>query len=332
MINIAKMDAENRQFLFNYTAGQMGINVAMIEKDFWVSYLLDYLFNKSKYGKVLTFKGGTSLSKGYNVIRRFSEDIDLILDWTVLESAKLSPVAERSNTQQEKLNKQLNAEAEVFIQEELLDDIKVNLSKMLKNEVDVQVDSREKHTINFYYPRTYENDAILQYIRLEIGPLAAWTPSEKIVMSPYIAEFAGDVIKERTFEVNTVKAERTFWEKATILHREANRPQNKNMPERYSRHYYDLYMLGNSQVKDKAMGNKGLLIKVVEFKNKFYKDGWAKYDECLNHNLKLVPPIFRIDELAKDYRGMKEMLYGEVPSFEDIVKYLRELEKELNLI
>ncbi len=332
MINIAKMDAENRKFLFNYTAGQMGINVAMIEKDFWVSYLLDYLFNKSKYSKVLTFKGGTSLSKGYNVIRRFSEDIDLILDWRVLKSAELSPIAERSNTQQDKLNKQLNKEAEVFICQELLEDIKINLEEMLEYEVDVRVDSADKHIINFYYPRTFKNDAILQYIRLEIGPLAAWTPSEKIEMSSYVAEFAGDVIKVKTFGVNTVKAERTFWEKATILHREANRPQSKNMPGRYSRHYYDLYMLGNSRVKGEATQSKELLARVVEFKNKFYKDSWAKYEECLNGNLKLVPPIFRMEELAKDYMGMKEMLYGEIPVFEDIVAYLNELEKELNLI
>lgn len=92
----------------------------------------------------------------------------------------MSPIAERSNTQQDKLNKQLNKEAEVFICKELLEDIKINLEEMLEYEVDVRVDSADKHIINFYYPRTFENDAILQYIRLEIGPLAAWTPSEKI--------------------------------------------------------------------------------------------------------------------------------------------------------
>ena len=84
MYNFAQMKNEDKEFLFNNVAIKMSVNKAIIEKDFWVCITLDYLFNKSQYKDYLVFKGGTSLSKGFNIISRFSEDIDLILDWKVL--------------------------------------------------------------------------------------------------------------------------------------------------------------------------------------------------------------------------------------------------------
>ncbi len=294
--------------------------------------MLDYLFTKSKYKNDFTFKGGTSLSKGFNIINRFSEDIDLILNWTILGVGLLEPLEQRSNTKQDLFNKSLNLKAEDFIKNQLISDIKLNLSKLLKQEINIAIDEKDSQIINFYYPRIYDttDDYIKQYVRLEIGPLAAWTPSINVNITPYICESIPSAFELKSTTVLTVAPERTFWEKATILHREANRSVDKSMPSRYARHYYDLYKISKTSYLNSALEDKKLLKKVVEFKTKFYRDNWAKYEECLNGNLKLIPPQFRVKEIVKDYDQMKDMFYGDVPSIDEILRQLEILEKLIN--
>ncbi len=332
MYKFAQMNKSDRDFVFNKTAINKGITKGIVEKDFWVCVMLDYLFTKSKYKNILTFKGGTSLSKGFNIINRFSEDIDLILDWTALGVGEAEPLNDRSNTKQDLFNKSLNAKAEEFISNELLSDIKDNLSKLLKTEIDVAVDEKEKQVINFYYPKIYSNtnNYIKQYVRLEIGPLAAWTPSINVNISPYVCESMPTVFEIKNTRVLTVAPERTFWEKATILHREANRPQEKPLPIRYARHYYDLYRFSKTKYFLSVLKSKDLLEKVVKFKTKFYRDNWANYDECLQSGLKLVPPVYRLKELEKDYTQMQEMFYGEIPTLSEILEQLKTVENLIN--
>ena len=102
------------------------------------------------------------------------------------------------------------------------------------------------------------------------------------------------------------------------------------MPYRYARHFYDLYKIADSDFKNKALEDKELLKKVTEFKMKFYPRKWARYEDALNGRLKLVPREFRFSEIEKDYKAMAEMIYGEYPNFEEIIKVLQELEKEIN--
>ena len=130
----------------------------------------------------------------------------------------------------------------------------------------------------------------------------------------------------------TVAPERTFWEKATILHHEANRPENLEIPQRYSRHYYDLYRMSISPVKESAFDEVELLKTVVDFKMKFYPRAWAKYPEAVPGTLKLVPPEYRFVILAADYEAMKDMLYGDVPTFDTVMSAVSELEKEINAL
>lgn len=126
--------------------------------------------------------------------------------------------------------------------------------------------------------------------------------------------------------------ERTFWEKATILHHEAHRPENSVMPSRYSRHYYDLYRLAHSDVKEKAFLKVALLQKVVDFKKKFYPRGWAKYDEAKPGTFRLNPPAHSKKKLESDYKTMKEMIYGDYPDFETLMQYIEQLENEINAL
>ena len=116
---------------------------------------------------------------------------------------------------------------------------------------------------------------------MEIGTLAAWTPAELVDIAPYAAEQYPQLFKQKDVAVLTVAPERTFWEKATILHHEANRPEHLPMPQRYSRHYYDLYCMAKSPVKGKAFAQLSLLQKVVDFKMKFYPRAWAHCPEDL---------------------------------------------------
>jgi hypothetical protein len=128
-----------------------------------------------------------------------------------------------------------------------------------------------------------------------------------------------------------VTPERSFWEKVTILHQEANRPESKQqMLSRYSRHYYDVYRLSNSSIKAHAFADTALLQKVVDFKMKFYRSPWARLEDCMPGSLRLVPPDSRVPELAADYEAMQEMLIGERPSLNEMLEHPKKLQDEIN--
>lgn len=317
---------DDLRVLITNTARKKNISEAVVEKDYWVTYFLDYLFNENKWKEYFTFKGGTSLSKCFGIIQRFSEDIDLILDWRVLGYDKLEPWLIRSNTKQDKFNKDINEKTERFLKEDFLTELVKDFSQ---EDFEFEIDSLDPQTVLFSYPKIFDSNYLSQTIRLEIGSLAAWTPATNISIIPIIGDAYANIFKEKT-NLRTVSVERTFWEKATILHHEANRPESSKMPHRYARHYYDMYKIANSKYKDKAIKDKELLRKVTEFKMKFYPRKWAKYEDAMDSKLRLVPDKFRFLELENDYKAMSEMIYGEYPSFEEIIKILKELETEIN--
>jgi len=327
---VANLPDSDRQELFRNTANRMGLPDAIVEKDFWVCFTLDHLFHHSQWKNSISFKGGTSLSKAFHLINRFSEDIDIILDWRVLGYEREEPWMERSKSKQDVFNKEANFRAEKFLSENFCPEIKRGLSEVLGKQVEVSIDETDKQTVNFVYPRLYTNKSTLQFIRLEIGALAAWTPARIAQISSYAAETYPDVFNQYSTKILTVVSERTFWEKATILHHEANRPEHLAMPLRYSRHFYDLACMAKSEVKDRAFSRLGLLQKVVDFKMKFYPRSWAKYEEAVPGTIKLYPPDNRITGLKSDYQVMKDMLFGNKPEFEEIMKTVQELEREIN--
>lgn len=165
---------------------------------------------------------------------------------------------------------------------------------------------------------------------MEIGSLAAWTPSENAKIELYIATAYPQMFHEKKIEVRVVSVARTFWEKATILHHEAHRPSELRMPPRYARHYYDLYCITNSIYKEMSLDQIHLIEKVAKFKEKFYPRKWAKYEEATKMKIKLVPEPYRYDELKKDYEEMKEMFIGESPEFDEIMDTILLLEEEIH--
>ncbi len=332
MLEYKRIPQEELELVIRNASHKIGVSEVVLEKDYWVCFVLNYLFTQCKWRDALTFKGGTSLSKCYKLIQRFSEDIDLILDWRIIGYSLNEPWEKRSNTKQDEFNKSSNQKTEEFLKNEFLPQMTHDLKKVLRDDFQVRIDEQDPQTILFEYPKLFRSAYITQAVRLEIGALAAWTPSEVIPIEPdlkkvYPMLFEGDYI-----ELRTVLPERTFWEKATILHHEANRPKDRQIPKRYARHYYDIYCIANSEYKDRAFSKPDLLDKVVLFKQKFYPRTWARYEEADVKHIRLMPDAYRLKEIEKDYKDMVEMFFGEYPSFEEILSRIQELENEIHNI
>ncbi len=324
MDRIARLPAAERNALFSESAARKGTTPAVIEKDFWVTWVLARLFGQMELARLLMFKGGTSLSKAYRLIERFSEDIDLILDWRVLGGD--DPLAERSKSQQVKLNEALNEEAQAYIRGKLLPKVVAAFDGVCACEVEAD----DPHVVMIRYPGAFPDDYLRPEVRLEIGPLASWVPHERKEIRSYAAEAFPEVFEKATCTVNVIRAERTFWEKATILHQEAHRPADKPQPARYSRHYYDLFRMAASPVKEEALADMEMLADVAAFKQRFYPCAWARYDLAKPGTLRLVPEGAVLDAVRADYRAMANMMFGKTPAFDDVMTGLRQLEAEIN--
>mgnify|MGYP000875221016 CR=1 FL=1 len=322
---------ELEQIIIN-ASQRMGVNEAIIEKDYWVCFVLNYLFSKCKWKEAFAFKGGTSLSKCFGLIQRFSEDVDLILDWRVIGYSFDEPWKERSNTKQDKFNKDSNRKTEEFLKNKFLPQMEKDFRNMLNEDFRISIDDKDPQTVLFEYPKAFQSSYLTQAVRLEIGTLAAWTPFEVVGIKPDIQTIYPMLFEGESIGVRTVLPERTFWEKATILHHEANRPKELDIPSRYARHYYDLFCIANSKYKDRAFQNLELLEKVVQFKQKFYPRKWARYEEATTETLRLMPDDYRLKEIQEDYKNMSEMFFGEYPSFEEIMSKILELEEEIHKI
>ncbi|MDY0226208.1 MAG: nucleotidyl transferase AbiEii/AbiGii toxin family protein [Desulfomicrobium apsheronum] len=326
MDNVAYLPDKQRQELFAETAAAMKTVPAIPEKDFWVVWVLGKLFTDPELGRILQFKGGTSLSKVFDAIGRFSEDIDLILDWR--EVVQGDPHQDRTKTQQMKFNEATNAQAIAYIRETLLPRISGLLSPLCV----CTIAADNSYAISVGYPSLFKTGYLRPEILLEIGPLASWSPSGVFDIKPYAAAYFPHVFSQPTCHVPTILAKRTFWEKVTILHQEAHRDLKKPMPPRYSRHYYDLALLAQSTVKGQALSDTDLLAEVVQFKQRFYPCAWARYDLAQTETLKLLPPDARTKEVASDYDKMQEMIFAKHLAFAEIIASLRILENEINAL
>ena len=329
MKQIANLSQTQRQELFIVTAREIKIPEAMIEKDFWVCWALDYLFHTCPWAKHLAFKGGTSLSKCFGLIERFSEDIDIILDWRLLGYEKDYPWGDRSRTKQDKFNKEANAKTEAFLRDVILPQMRTDFTGLLTSGFSVYIDEEDPQTVCFAYPRIFGETAILPVVRMEIGAMAAWTPVQDAVVTSYAAQQYPQVFEQPSTHILTVSPERTFWEKVTILHKEAFRTNGK-VPSRYSRHYYDLYCMRNSSVIAAAYADLDLLERVVRFKDRFYPAGSAHYELAKAGTMRLMPPDACIPTLHNDYEHMKNMIFGTQPEFDAIMACIGQIEKEIN--
>ena len=312
------------------TANKLGRTFAVVEKDYWVSVVLEYLFNHSKWKDKIAFKGGTSLSKCFNLIDRFSEDIDLLIDNSIFNDYKSDYHVEYSPNKLKTIIKKLNNSLAIFLKNDFLNDIKEHFKTNLVFDIEIFIDDRDKNTVLINYPKVSSLSYINPMIRLEFGCIVPIKNTTTSSIKPLISEVYPNLFKQST-SVNVVLLEQTFWEKATILHQEANRSINKQFPSIYSRHYYDLYKMSLTSVKTKALNNLGLLGNIIKTNETLYRKAWAKYDSIMKYGIKLIPVDLNLMRLEKDFENMKDLNHGDCPSFVTIINSLRTLENEINI-
>ena len=329
-------DKDKRAY-FEVAAADLNVMPQLIEKDFWVCWMLKILFLLPKSGSHLTFKGGTSLSKCYDVIRRFSEDVDVSIERSFLSSKQaIEPGKQESNKENQRRLERLQLACQEKISETIIPELKKNISAVLadKKEWKIELDSNDalRQTVLFVFPHVLTSSVesyVKSAVKIEFGSRAEHWPVETMTVKPYIADVSGDVVVEGA-SVRVLAAERTFWEKATILHMIYNYPEGKNVPPRMSRHYYDLFAMVDTHIYKKSLEKIALLKDVSEHKSLFFKANWAHYEEAKPGSLRLVPRDEQISQLKTDYRQMQQMFFEDPPSFESIVEKLRGVEEQIN--
>lgn len=327
MQRIINLNQSQRKLLFETTARKMKVSRVVIEKDFWVCVVLNYLMNESKYKNYFIFKGGTSLSKCYNVIKRFSEDVDLVLRWDTIGFKDEDVYQKRSKNQDYIFETLMNEKGAFFIQNELKDDLVKNLASKI-DDMEILDDENDPMVLYVKYPASFDDQYIPSKVKLEIGPVAAKTPTEIKIVEPYcFKDF--NVDNKEPFKVEIVSIARTFWEKLLILYAESNRPEDKKTPIRYSRHYYDVYMIYKSEYFKEIIKTKELFNEVKKFKSKYYRTSWSRIEECSLSDINIIPQPYRLVAIAADYENMKEMMFDNRPTFDQMISGLEELNKVL---
>jgi len=346
MDDVARMEPRDRGDLFREAAASRGdINAGVIEKDFWVCWTLKHVFALGPAPAQLIFKGGTSLSKVYGVIERFSEDIDLSLNRQDLGFVgDRDPYREGlSGKRRKALIGEIVEKCIEAINGRLLPELRARFEEVLgpgdtATPWSLSPDEKDPQKLYFTYPagldsgdRGDPNPYVRRVVLLELGARSDHWPAKEHPVRPYAAEELPDQFKEPECRVRTLGAERTFWEKATLLHAEAHRPSDKATGDRLSRHYYDVAKLYQSPIGPGAVADHELLAKVVAHKKLFFPSGWANYDTAVPKTFRLVPPPERHATLKADYRAMQEnMIFGDSYSFEELMRLLGEVEAQIN--
>lgn len=330
MYKLATKNIEDLKELIQLTAARKGLTESLVEKDFWVCLILDVIFSTESLKNKLIFKGGTSLSKVYGLINRFSEDIDLILDWQLLGITDVEAFADRSNTKQDQYNKKIDSDGVDYIKNVIVPSLTVAFSLLGLNSLEIDIDPKDGHNVYVNYPRLFSDDYLLPHILLEIGPRASKIPSENAVIKSFVEKEYEQHVSHDDIIVKCIKAKRTFWEKITILHFVSFLPETKVVPSRYSRHFYDTYQMIVNSVADESLQDIQLLGDVVAFKKRFYRDNKARYDLAVPGTIKLIPSPNHIEQLRDDYFKMQNMIFGASPSFEEIMNLLEKFEYRVN--
>ena len=338
MDDFIRQPGEERRVYFEQTAARLRLSPQIIEKDFWVCWTLKELFGLPDIGTTLIFKGGTSLSKVYRMIERFSEDIDVSLDRASLGfGGESDPEAGGSAKEQARRLDRLRQAC----QEKIVAHLKPAFEKTITAKfgqaagwsVIVDEADPDRQTLLYAYPSSWP-DRTAGYVRaavkIEMGARSDHWPSEQAEISSYVAQQFPVAFKAPAFKVKVLAAERTFWEKATLLHAEHHRPVDKTMPLRLSRHYYDLLRLIQSGLGEKAAQDLELLRRVVEHKKVFFRSGWAHYETAQQGSLRVSPTPDRLKPLEADYDKMQEMFFGDRPAFTEIFRVIREWEDGFN--
>ncbi len=334
-------DPETLSLLVERTVQKTERGYAIVEKDYWVTWTLDLLFS-GPYADLLTFKGGTSLSKAYGVVDRFSEDVDLTIDRSLiaLDPTKSLEVPDLGTAQRTKRNKAFDIKTSDFITQEFVPWLDAEIQEHLASRAGdtpptLRFDEDDPLNLFFDYPRNpdAEEDAYIKpFVRLELGARGDRSPQTQQIVKSYIEEEFPETFKDtKPTPVNVLAIERTFWEKLTILHSVCCRPEDKPPRERFSRHYYDVHHLAqDTELVKRAIEDTALLEAIVENKRAYFFESWDWYPTAKRGTFRLVPSAEQQEFLSRDYNAMQHMVFGDKPEFPEIIKILKWLEERIN--
>lgn len=336
-LTLSKAD---QKLAYENAALALKTEAVILEKDFWVSWLLGLLFTLPDIAPHLVFKGGTSLSKVFGVIDRFSEDIDLCLvpEFVGADVAGFDALTSRGKRDAAVMEMQAlcSAKAQAVLMPALEAAIAQTLrvapyGAWLRFEVDADAKSP---IVYFAYPSTQGGgfDYLRHEVKLELGTLTDQQPTGRYAIKPLLADAFPQLFDGWACSVTALELERTFWEKATILHAEFHRPAESPTPTRYARHYFDMAKLLVHPRAAHYLADKAQCQRVVDWKSRVFARGWARYDLAAHGTFRLVPPPNRQADLAQDYATMRPMFMTEPPPFAELMRGLGEAELVLNAL
>lgn len=309
-------------------------SAAILEKDIWLTFLLDQLFRLPDH-KPMAFKGGTSLSKVYSAINRFSEDVDITLDYRSFSpSWSLAELLSYGGRFRNRFG------------ESLRDDVRRYTHHVIKPYLQHQLDSLacagecainlswddERMEVQYPSRASPRGSYLKDHVLIEFGGRNIIDPNAVFTIRPDIASMIPAVSFPQA-DVVVLAAERTFWEKATLIHAACNKPLPEGI-NRYSRHWYDLAMLARHECGTRAKTDMALLSDVLDLKNTFYRSSTTHYERCLEGELNLVPDGSNLERLQADFEAMTAagMFYDEGVGLQHVLSELSVLQDEINHI
>ena len=335
------LSERDRRDVFETAALRLDTLPGHAEKDFWVCLVLDALYNRLPGGHPrLLFKGGTSLSKAFGLIRRFSEDIDLVVHRSDLGFAgDRDPIIAGglSNKKRNGLFKELAQACGGYVLGNLSTALSALIGEMTDGcQVRPDGDDGDGQTLLVSYPTLYsDGDAayVSPRVKIEAGARSALEPSMTCTVRPYVA----DDLPDWPFDIGnvaTLAAKRTYWEKLLILHGvHCGYRDEKRLPadkDRISRHYYDAATMTASEVGDSALSDGGLLDAVRNHNLVAFRQAWKRFEEAVPGSVRLVPQPGLRAAIERDYRAMRDMILGDAPAFERIMDRLLHAEAVIN--
>lgn len=328
MIRFYKLPDETKKRIYKNAGEKNNLPAYAIEKDWWVVQTLSIL-NNTEIGKHLVFKGGTSLSKAWNVIERFSEDIDLAVDRTFFGFE-----GELGKNQRTNLRKAANK----YITETLFPELKKAFEeaglKGVKFELEeIKTSDQDPVIINVYYPALIESPGYIQpRVQIEIGCRSLREPfANRSILSIVDSSYSKADFKQDSITIPTVLPERTFLEKIFLLHEEFQRPKEKVRVDRMSRYLYDIYQILKIVTAEKALTDNTLYDTIVKHRYNFTRIGGVDYNLHQPQSIDFLPSEKLLPAWKADYEKMREqMIHGDSPKFEDLIKSLEELKEKIN--
>jgi Nucleotidyl transferase AbiEii toxin, Type IV TA system len=334
-------DTETRESLFSTTAQRIGTTPQNTEKDFWVCWILDALFNGRSGGPRLLFKGGTSLSKGFGLIQRFSEDVDVTVFRDDLGQAfSFEELGQMSRKKRDRALDDIKAACEQYINGELLEQLRAiaadtaDRSGIPADQFVIEPNPADSQSLLVGYPSATPNDDYIEkVVKIESGAKSALDPNSTKSITPYCSED----IPELDFtvpNVTVVDAERTFWDKVVILHGRRRWFETRGNllggGHRVSRHYYDVHELMNSEVGKRAAPDLKLGADCVAHARMFFNRPDFDLGSAHPPSFVLTPEGHMRDELRRDYLAMAGMIFGDAPPFDAIMESVVQLERAIN--